>query len=260
MTDCADARLGELRRKLRERGDALPSGTRKLARAVVGESDDVLAHQDCLAALPIYVDAEMDSARVAEKFPNVKRHLDLCEECAAQYAELLETALANQAGQIPAAIAIPMPDLGFLSLSLVDFVKQKAAEILAAIAPAQVPDLASITDIFFERLNGLGGKFVLQPRAVQALGFESGELGTALVTLAATYAATDAIVNTFTPDQIESLAARNLLRSQIEESAHAAALAIQVEPGLAQKIAAQFAERTCADPASLRALVEYAKQ
>jgi len=110
MGNRTDARLEQLRRRMGGRSNAL-----KLARAAFGDVDDALAHAECLAALPTYVDAEIDGARVAEEFSNVKRHLDLCEGCAMQYAELLEVALANQASQIPTTVTIPKPDLSFLA-------------------------------------------------------------------------------------------------------------------------------------------------
>ncbi len=256
MTEPNEARLNKLRQNLRARGNRLSPAMNKLARAALGESEDGLTHQECIDALPAYVDLELANERVAAKFPRVKRHLDTCDDCSAQYAELLETALAAQEGRIPTAVTTPAPDLSFLT-TLPDFVKQIAAKILAAIAPNQVPDLSVISEVFFERINTLGGKFVLQPSAIRELGFDSGELSEALVTLAVTYAATQAIIASLAPNEIDALAAQNHLCEKIEELARTAARSVQGEPALSQRIAGQFATRVCADPTTLRVLIEH---
>jgi hypothetical protein len=251
-------RLDRLRRKLRDQGNRLSPLLLKLALAAVGESENALTHQECIAALPAYVDTEVEGERVAEKFHRVKRHLDTCDSCSAQYVELLEVTLAQQAGQIHVPVTIPVPDLTFLSVVTIRaFVKQEAAEILAAIAPKQVQDLSNIVDVFFERIDAFGGKFVLQPSAVRALGFESGDLGEALVTLAVTYAATQEIIASLAPEEIDTLATQDRLCARIEELAQTAARSIRAQPALARKIAEQFAARACADPAALRALIEH---
>jgi hypothetical protein len=206
------------------------------------------------------VDFEIEGGRAADRFPKVKRHLDTCEECAAQYAELLEITLAEQAGQIPVP-AIPVPDLAFLSpMPLQVFVKEKTAEILAAIAPKQLADLPAILDIFFERIDALGGKFVLQPATVRALGFDSGDLGDALVTLAITYAATKSIGESLVPEDIATLSAEGRLRARVEELAQTAVRYTQARSDLSRRIATEYARVVCADPATLRAFITQQKR
>lgn len=257
MTNSNDRRFAKLRQSLQKRGKKLPKDIRHLASAVLNESDDQLSHQDCIVALPAYVDAEIEGLRVANEFPLVKRHLAMCAECADQYAQLLELTLAEQSRQIP-TVSLPVPNLAFLppSVELVDFVKQKAAEILAAIAPTQVRDLQTIANVFFERVNALGGKFVLQPSSAQVLGLGVGGANEALTTLAVTYAAAQEVLNSFTPDQIESLAAQNQLRTKLEEKARTAAATIHVKPKLAKQISEQFAQYASYEPAALRGLIE----
>jgi len=262
MVDHADSDLDALRRKMRERGDELPPTVIKLARAILGGSGADLSHEECLAALPAYVDAEMNGERIAEKFPRVKRHLDACEECSAQYAELLQVTLAEQAGEISLPTPIPTPDLTFLppSIILVEFVKQRATEILQAISPTPLPDLSTIADIIFEQIDALGGKFVLQPGLAQQMALDSGELSEATVTLATTYAATQRVVKSYTPEQIDALLAENRLQAQVEDMAIAVAQEIQVETSLAKRLAQEYARHVCADPAVLRALVKQYQQ
>lgn len=258
MTERAHSPSVAWRQKLKRRGAQLPNAIHRLADAVFNAGGDGLAHEDCVAALPAYVDAEIEGARVASRFPKVKQHLAACAECAAQYAQLLEITLAEQTGQIPVA-AIPQPDLKFLPVPFSEFVKHQAAKILAALAPAQARDLETISDIFFKRLDALGGKFILQPSAARALGLGARGENHALAALAIAYAATQSIVERFTSEQIAALDEKQL-RAQIEAEARAAAKQMQVEPDLAKQIAAQFAQQTSADRATLRALLEQQKR
>ncbi len=262
MTDHTDAQLDVLRRKMRERGKELPPTVAKLARAVLGESDADLSHEECLAAIPTYVNAEMAGEHIAKKFPRVKRHLDTCEECSAQYTELLQVTLAEQAGAILVPSAIPSPNLDFLlqPIKLPDFVLRQAIQILRTISSAPLPDLASIAEVIFERIDALGGKFVLQPGLARQLALDSGELSEATVTLALTYAATQRIVKSLTPEQIDASLAENRLQAQIEDMAIAAAREIQVGTSQAKCLAQEYARHICADPAELRALVRQYQQ
>jgi len=261
MTDHTDAQLDALRRQMRERGKELPSPVEKLARAVLGESDADLSHEECLAALPTYVDAEMAGERIADKFQRIKRHLDVCEECSAQYAELLQVTLAEQADEIPVPAAIPQPNLTFLQpVRLPDFVTEKATRILRSISSAPLPDLASIAEVIFEQIDALGGKFVLQPGLARQLALDSGELSEATVTLALTYAATQRIVKSLTPGQIDTLLAENRLQAQVENVAIAAAQEIQIETLLAKRLAQEYARHVCANSDELRELVRQHRQ
>jgi len=254
MTDPADAQLDVLRRKMRERGTELPLPAEKLARAILGEGSTDLSHEECRAVLPAYVDAEMGGERVANKFPRVKRHLDVCEGCSAQYAELLEVALAEQAGEIPVSAVVPQPDLTFL-LDLPGFSRKIATRILRTISAVPLTDIASIAEIVFEQIDALGGKFVLQPGWTRQLALDSGEVSEATVALAVTYAATQRVVKSLTPGQIDVLLAENRLQAQIEDMAIASAREIRVEASLAKRLAQEYARQVCAEPDVLRALV-----
>ena len=96
-----DLRLAQLRDRVRTRSAMLPPYADELVRAMLDDADGEITHADCLAALPSYVDAELDGANVARKFPATQKHLLVCDGCAAQYIELLELTLAEQARIIP---------------------------------------------------------------------------------------------------------------------------------------------------------------
>ncbi len=196
-----------------------------------------------------------------EQRTRVKHHLDECASCAEQYADLLEITLAEQAGEIAVPAFIPSPDLTFLPLTpperLRKYVVETAARVLAVLSPKQVPTLQAIAEPFFEQIDSLGGKFVLERRAAQALGFEGSEEDEALTILAATFAAIGTLVNSLTREQMDALAAQDRLRARIEKEAQSTAEVIQVDRATARQFAQQFAQAICDEPAELRALLDH---
>ncbi len=259
MADNNDQRLNQLRRNLRERRSRLPTAVVHLARLVVGEADESITHEECQGLLPEYVDAEIAGEDIAVKYTQVKRHLDWCDDCSEQYAELLELILSDRAGQISIPASIPDPDLSFLNTqapAFPEFVKQKAIAILTVLASSEVPDLVSIADTFFRRVESLGGHFSLSAGTSKAMGFGSGESGMPLTTLAVVFSTTRALVDSFSPEQVDALAAQNLLAKHIEERALNVARELQVSDDKAKEIAKLIATEVVADPASLRCLIE----
>lgn len=283
MAEDMDPRLDKLKRALRERDSQLPPDLLRLARAAFGVTDDVLSHEECITWLPEFVDAEIGGERVAEKFPQVKQHLDLCDDCSEQYAELLELTLAERAGDIPVPATIPEPDLGFLqapvpapvflqipesasvflgapALLFPEFVRQKAIAILTAIAPTELPDLLSVADVFFKQVEKLGGEFAFQRGAMKALGLGADEPTPPVATLAVTYSATRKLVDSLSLEQMDALAAQNTLGRRAEEQALLAALELNVKSAMAKNIAREFAALIAADPENLRALIKRGKR
>ena len=247
MAEEMNPRLQKLRRALREGGSRLPPDALWLARAVVGDSDDALSHEECQDYLPECADAEMEGENIAEKYPRVKQHLDLCDDCSEQYAELLELIRAERTGQIP----VPFRD----------FVKQIAATILQTLAPSELPDLSNVADFFFQHVETLGPQLALQRGAAEPLpGSRSGEVSTAVSTLAVTWSAMHWLVDSLTPEQVDGLVTQNRLLARAEERALLAALELHVPTAIASNVAKQFAANIGADPKILRGLVEQKKR
>ncbi len=253
-------RLNRLRRDIRQRGNRLPLDVRRLARLLAGDEDETMTHQECQNMLPEYVDAEIAGEDLAMKYPQVKQHLDLCDVCSQQYADLLELVDAERTGKIPVSIRIPNPDLSFLNVpTFSEFVKQKAQAVLSAIAPDQVPDLESIADTFFRRI-GSSGELSLSASAAQSMGFGLGDLGTPLNTLAVTFAATRALVDSLSAADVDALCEQNLLEQRAEERARKAAQEFRIPEKSVGEIARQFAEAVAANPSALRQLIEQKKK
>lgn len=273
MAESEKARLDKLRDALRERGDKLSPELLRLARATVGKMDDGLSHEKCVALVPEYVDAEIAGVPVAKKYRLVKHHLDICQDCSEQYAMLLELTRAQRAGIVVAPETIPQPNLGFLrpqtvgtripqtvpSVTILDFVKQKALGIVNTIAPTEAPDLLGIVDAFFGQVGRLGGGFAFSRGAAEVMGLGSEELTTPVATLAVVYSATGKLIESLSPDQVDTLAAQNVLGKRAEEQALLAALELNVKSTLAKKIAVGFGALSAADPQTLRSLIEREK-
>ncbi len=103
-----------VRRALYLADNRIPAVWQRLGRALCEMQDDT-THAQCLADLPSYVGAELEDAPVARLYPVVQHHLDWCEECAAQYVELLEVALADMNDALPKPRVLPSADLSFLT-------------------------------------------------------------------------------------------------------------------------------------------------
>ncbi|MCL4395615.1 MAG: hypothetical protein M1482_12585 [Chloroflexi bacterium] len=273
MADIENERQARLRRAVREHGSELTPGLERLARAVAGDTEDGISHEECVSVLPELVDAEIAGESIARKYGRFKHHLDICPACAEQYVALLDLALAEEAGTLPEPESIPGPNLDFLraqapavpvlqpgpEMTLPEFVKQKALEILNATAPAQVPDLLSVVDAFFRQVSQLSGDLAFQRGAGQALGLGSGELTAPVATLAVTFTAVRRLVATLSPEQVDALAAENTLAGRAEEQALLAARELNVNAATAKTIAAEFGALLAAEPQTFRGLIERVK-
>lgn len=249
---------GARRQRLRDRLAGLdpttvPDELLHLARAVAGVHDPAMSCDECQAWLPTYVDAEIGGLAVGQLYPDVKRHLDLCPVCEAEYLEMLELALAEDAGELPVPERFPVPDLAFLlPLSLSDYVRSLAEELIEATAPELMGDLQAIIDVFFERVAALDRQFALGPGLAPALGFGAGEVPEALKFLAATHAATQALTEALSPQEIEAQARVGRLQETLRHQAEKAAQGVGLGSRQAQVFAEQYADLASRDPQALQ--------
>lgn len=255
-----DQALEARRQRLRERLGELDSATvpdelLNLARAVAGVEDPEMTCEDCQAWLPSYVDAEVGGMPAGEEYPAVHRHLNLCADCEAVYLEMLDLALAEEAGELPIPEHFPQPDLGFLPAPALPVVVQAWTEaVVDAVAPRLSDELQVIADVFFERVRALGDQFRLKPSLAPTLGFGGGETTEALQMLAATYATTQAIVTDLSPAEIEEQAQAGQLAETLRRQAEQAAHDLNLDPEQAQTFAEEYAELVSRDPGMLREL------
>ncbi len=249
----------ELRAQLRAKGTRLPEPLQRLGDALWNEPDAVITHEVCRAALPQLIEAELSGENVAETFASVKQHLDGCDSCATEYAELLDTARAAQRGALVSAQNIPRPDLAFLSKhpparSMPETVLEWARGVLAAHAPTHTRELDVIAETFFERVKQLGA-FELRAGTAQAMGLDRRDPSPALATLAATHAATQALISEMTHAQFDAWIQQGTLRQELETHAAKAARDIGLAQEAASDFARAFAEQVVNDPTPLETLL-----
>jgi len=199
-----------------------------LYQAIEGVRDTTLSCATVETWLPRYIDDELAGEDVATKYPDIKRHLDLCPDCEPLYVALLALALAEQTGPAPLPVSAPAPDLSFLpplpsfvtlARDLVSTVTQHALHVLA---PQALPDLAMLSELFFKRTEALGGQLSAQRSAVATLGHEDPTTAV-LVALTASYLTTQQIAQT-------------LARQELQQQSQQGALGATLRP-IAQRIA-----------------------
>lgn len=255
--DSASSRYDALRARLRERAEKFPAPLSRLGDALWNKEDEQLSHAACLEQLPEFIDAELAGEAVAKRLPRVKHHLDCCDTCAQEYAELLDTEWAEQRGALARPSNIPRPNLSFLphaKRSLPEVVLERTRALLPSLAPASMRELGVIADTFFARVQHMG-TFELHHGAAQALGLGQRNANPALTTLAACYAATQTVTREITRAQFDDWAQRKTLKQELETRANASARAIGIERDLAARFARAYSEQIAQDPASLRALL-----
>lgn len=221
----------------------------RLFKATSGDHDEAKCEW-CRDMLAAFVEAGLAGEDTAQRFPDVKEHLDTCADCEQEYAALLDLALADEHNLLPEAAGLLEPDLTFLrSASLPAFVRELVTSLAQSFNPEVLAELRSLLDSFLERAAALGS----QP--VPAIPPVLGEGPSALRVLAATYGATQAVVAQLPLADLEMQIAQQTLRPTLYHLAEQEALRQGFEAPQAQRFADQYAEFVGGDTGALRALV-----
>lgn len=259
-----------LRARLRSPENKLPPALRRFANVLWNPAADPLAHDECLDALPQFVDDEIAGERVAEMYPDVKHHLDRCDSCAAEYAELLDGALAEQQELLPTPQTLPPPDLSFLapakpatapppSVSLRELVLEWARALVAKLAPGEEHNLGNIAETFFSRVQ-LPQTFEPRPHTAREEDLATRYASPALLILSASYATTQMICDEITITQLEDWSSQGTLRLELEARAAATAQRLGIERAPALQFATAYAAQASRDFTHLEALIGNAEK
>lgn len=216
--------LDELRRLL----DSMPASPRsdderrlrRLANALAVEVHDPEACRHCQQMMPDLAEAELRGVNIAERFPDLVAHLDTCQDCALDYAELLDILMELEEAMAGPALPDPpaLPARLKLALRLRPWVLRVAGGMAAA---AGLADLATFEALVRPVLDRLAELTELPPprQATQlALGWGGEAAGIAQLVLASWYAV-EGLVQRFDSEQLEQLAASGQLARQVEGSA-----------------------------------------
>ena len=142
------------------------AGIQRLRRALASD-DGHMTHAEALAQLPAYCEAERLGLPVAQHYPDLTAHLDVCPSCAQEYVALQEALSWQDENPLPLAAPTPQPDLWFLQpranrlRQIVTTMTQALVNTL--LPPAQRRRLKYQLDPFFDRVAELGGQFRLAP-------------------------------------------------------------------------------------------------
>lgn len=251
----------ELRDALRAQGAQLPKEERRLGEALWGDPSNPAAHAACLADLPTYVQAEVAGENPAARFPDVKRHLEVCDSCAFEYADLLDAALAERQGRFAPTLSDAQPDFSFLASApptpaelLQVRVTDWTRAILAALAPAELPHLPSIADAFFAQLDAS-----TSPRTyVRVVREETATYGSPLVApqlLSATYATIKTVTQDVSRTRYADWLAQNSCAAELDARARHAAEELGMNRAAAEQFGRAFAEQIISAPAALEELL-----
>ena len=104
----------ELLRQLAAGADPGGEDLRLLARALLANADAELDCQACRDLLPEYIEAELLGLDAAGRYPAVRTHLLLCDDCPTEYLAQLDLARRLVRDELPAPPSRPAPDLSFL--------------------------------------------------------------------------------------------------------------------------------------------------
>jgi len=198
---------------------------RRLLR-VLGGLEASGDHEVWLALLPDYLEVELSGDDPAKRFPDLHAHLDRCEACGLVYAEMLDLALAQEAGKLPEVtnfppVRLPQP------VRQADLVRRVAEATLDALQKSR-RDLDGAIRRFFELLATATGP--LEPAAM-AQAFGLGQADTpAMPLVVAGYYALEAVIRQVGTSDLSSAEARSQLQAQLEIAAQAEARRVKLNP------------------------------
>lgn len=206
------------------------------------DKDDLSGELSCeerQTLLPACVEAELRGENVAERFPDLWQHLLICDACGSIYADLLEVTMLEEAGQLPDLITIPTPDLSFLP-SLAPTMRRAITDIATTIVTRLVPESTTtftlLCEVFFERVEALGGAFQIHSASDLALAF-GAETSFPLSILAATFETTRNLTS-----MVEQRPTTDVTEwsDLIKQTAHKQARQLGLSRSQANKFAAEY--------------------
>lgn len=184
---------------------------RALIERIAGVEDTTMSHEECLAALPEYITAELSGLNVARKYPEVQYHLERCPTCEEEYAELLtiEMALA------PAERDIKVPQPTLTDFAYRQKVKEMSEQAVQKIEPGIAPLSLVMIDPMLDTLAA-GGKVTVPPVSNDPAGLGGLELAVTVVVPVIVNVLSTIIVN-YLERQLKRHQLRELVREELQK-------------------------------------------
>jgi hypothetical protein len=213
----------------------VPAPLQKMVNALANVTDTTMTHAEVLEFLPVYIAAELDGFDIRTLYPQVKYHLDHCESCEAEYAELLTFEMEFAAEERGQVVSVPVPVLETAPQEAlrvyVQQVAQKIAEVVFEEISSRVQRAANV--LFQQIQQSGGGSFLLNPQPTL------GEEVTPITLVSTVYVATERLVQGLDPALLANPATlRSLLRKIALEEANRQG----IQPEEAEAFADAFAQ------------------
>jgi len=239
--------------RLRQALNAQPSSSanaaqqpiRRLARALLAENVETTTHARVLAEMPAMAAAELRGDRLAQLFPDAVAHMDVCESCSLEYAQLLDMLLEMETF-VPASAAPPAlsPTLQ-TALRIRDWVMRTAQQLLHR-AQITYGDVNGMLDTLLEGLS----EMTTMPAPVQAqqwaLGYGGEDDETPLVM--ATWFATQTLATQATAVELQSLADGDALGERARQIAEETARQMKLAKPMRSRFVEDYVRIVLADP------------
>lgn len=145
-----------------------PSNSVAYLLALLNQTTGPMTCDECRSWLPVYVEAEISGFDVGDQYPEVRRHLDLCAECEAEYVDLLDSTLDEMSADW-SDIPVPPPDLSFLPpLSFQAYLRWLLEGVIGQLQPLRLPQLDRQMEPLLRQLAAFGARPV--PMAAKVFG------------------------------------------------------------------------------------------
>lgn len=248
-------RQDELRARMGASSQKLPAALERLGNALWNPDEDAFSHEQCRNSLPQYIFAEVMGEPVALRFPLVKQHLDHCDECGEEYAELLDTAWAEQRGTLMKPQSIPRPDLSFLPARESAFeerVLEWARNIVGHLLPTGLAELESIARL---HLSSLKTRQANEERSIY-LPEGANDTSGVRALLTASYATTKMLVARVNRQEFDTWTGSDQTKLQVQAFASNTASELGLPEELRSDFSDAYADAVTRDPSALRDLLE----
>lgn len=246
LTAAVQARAGQ-------EGDAATAPLLRLARALTAETPPSEACERCRTDMPAMAEAELRGERLSQLFRASYAHLDICEECALQYAEILDMLMEMEAAAGLAVAAPPpaLPPRMVAALRIRDWVSATVKGMMQRLR-GSAGDVEMMLGVLVERLPQLS----LSPAPLEAgqfaLAFGAEDEETPL--LLATWFAAEKLADAHTVGELQSLAQEQRLTGRAKEIAEATARQLGLPRATRKTFVEQFVASATSDPAAFIAL------
>jgi hypothetical protein len=225
----------------------------RLARALSPTEVDSDIHRHTQEQLPALAAAALRGERVAQIFPNVVAHLDVCETCAGEYAGILDDMVEMEAyiGQPfpeppPTTYLSPLGKLG-------DWLKKLVLPLVERLHLDDAEGVDLALESYFSWLPEFSDPAALRPAYETAMGF-GGEGDQTLLLLIAGGFATDRLLGQFNAQEIRQLATSGRLNGIVEQTATQVAQQVQFERRLRDEFVRAYVAHVQRDPEAFATL------